>query len=246
MKATLNGAINLSILDGWWDEAYNVRTGWGIGRGEEYSDEKLQDDVESNALYDLLEKEIVPLYYTRGADGLPRQWISKMKSAMRSIGPQYNTNRMVREYTEKMYLPAIDHYTTLTADNFKRAKKFAVWKENLRRQWQTIKIGGVIVDDHMTLKVGESLTVRARIDLGQLKPEDVSVELYCGSLNARGEIENPKIALMKPTDKPKGTVYEFIGVNKLETSGRLGHTVRILPRHEDLDNPYKLGLILWA
>jgi starch phosphorylase len=246
MKATLNGAINLSILDGWWDEAYNVHTGWGIGRGEEYSDEKLQDDVESNALYDLLEKEIVPLYYTRGADGLPRQWISKMKSAMRSIGPQYNTNRMVREYTEKMYLPAIDHYTTLTADNFKRAKKIAVWKENLRRQWQTIKIGGVIVDDHMTLKVGESLTVRARIDLGQLKPEDVSVELYYGSLNARGEIENPKVALMKPSDKPKGTVYEFIGVNKLETSGRLGHTVRILPRHEDLDNPYKLGLILWA
>jgi starch phosphorylase len=246
MKATLNGAINLSILDGWWDEAYNVHTGWGIGRGEEYSDENLQDDVESNALYDLLEKEIVPLYYTRGADGLPRQWISKMKSAMRSIGPQYNTNRMVREYTEKMYLPAIDHYTTLTADNFKRAKKFAVWKENLRRQWQTIKIGGVIVDDHMTLKVGESLTVRARIDLGQLKPEDVSIELYYGSLNARGEIENPKVALMKPTDKPKGTVYEFIGVNKLETSGRLGHTVRILPRHEDLDNPYKLGLILWA
>jgi len=246
MKATLNGAINLSILDGWWDEAYNVHTGWGIGRGEEYSDEKLQDDVESNALYDLLEKEIVPLYYTRGADGLPRQWISKMKSAMLSIGPQYNTNRMVREYTEKMYLPAIDHYTTLTADNFKRAKKFAVWKENLRRQWQTIKIGGVIVDDHMTLKVGESLTVRARIDLGQLKPEDVSVELYYGSLNARGEIENPKVALMKPSDKPKGTVYEFIGVNKLETSGRLGHTVRILPRHEDLDNPYKLGLILWA
>jgi starch phosphorylase len=246
MKATLNGAINLSILDGWWDEACNVQTGWGIGRGEEYTDENLQDDVESNALYDLLEKEIVPLYYTRGADGLPRQWISKMKSAMRSIGPQYNTNRMVREYTEKMYLPAIDHYTTLTADNFKRAKKFAVWKENLRRQWQTIKIGGVIVDDHMTLKVGESLTVRARIDLGQLTPEDVSVELYYGSLNARGEIENPKVALMKPSDKPKGTVYEFIGVNKLETSGRLGHTVRILPRHEDLDNPYKLGLILWA
>jgi starch phosphorylase len=246
MKATLNGAINLSILDGWWDEAYSVHTGWGIGRGEEYSDEKLQDDVESNALYDLLEKEIVPLYYTRGADGLPRQWISKMKSAMRSIGPQYNTNRMVREYTEKMYLPAIDHYTTLTADNFKHAKKFAVWKENLRRQWQTIKIEGVIVEDHMTLKVGESLTVRARIDLGQLKPEDVSVELYYGSLNARGEIENPKVALMKPSDKPKGTVYEFIGVNKLETSGRLGHTVRILPRHEDLDNPYKLGLILWA
>ncbi|MEK6756169.1 MAG: alpha-glucan family phosphorylase [Bacteroidota bacterium] len=246
MKATMNGAINLSILDGWWDEAYNVHTGWAIGRGEEYADEKLQDDVESNALYDLLEKEIVPLFYTRGAEGLPRQWISKMKSAMRAIGPQFNTNRMVREYTEKMYLPAIDHCTNLTADGFKRAKRFAVWKEHFRQQWHTVKIGELVVEDHKLLKVGESLTVRAQIDLGQLKPDDVSVELYYGSLNAHGEIENPKVVLMKPADKPKGTVYEFVGVNKLEMSGRLGHTVRILPRHEDLDNPYKMGLILWA
>ena len=96
MKATLNGAINVSILDGWWDEAYNVNTGWAIGKGEEYTDEKYQDEVESNSLYDLLEKEIVPLFYTRGAEDLPRGWISKMKTAMKAIGPQFNTNRMVR------------------------------------------------------------------------------------------------------------------------------------------------------
>lgn len=246
MKATLNGAIHLSVLDGWWEEAYNVHTGWAIGRGEEYTDEKLQDQVESNALYDVLEKDIVPLFYTRGEDGLPRQWISKMKSAMRAIGPRYNTNRMVREYTEQMYLPAIDRHANLSANNYERAKRFAAWKQNLRKNWHTIKIGEVIVDERTALKVGENLTVRAQIDLGNLRPDDVSVELYYGALNANGEIEAPKLALMKPADNSKGTVYEYVGVNKLDTSGRLGHTVRVLPRHEDLDNPYKLGLVLWA
>jgi starch phosphorylase len=246
MKATLNGAIHLSVLDGWWDEAYSVQAGWAIGRGEEYADDKLQDEVESDALYDLLEKEIIPLFYTRGPDGLPRPWISKMKGAMRTIGPQFNTNRMVREYAEKMYLPALDRHTNFTADQFKRAKRFAVWKQHLRERWGSIRIAEIAVEDHKTLKVGETLTVRAQIDLGGLKPEDVSVELYYGSLNARGEIEIPKIVLMKPHDKPKGTVYEFVGVKTLETSGRLGHTVRILPKHEDLDNPYKLGLVVWA
>lgn len=246
MKATLNGAINLSILDGWWDEAYNVHTGWAIGRGEEYTDEALQDEIESNALYDLLEKEIVPLFYSRGADDLPRQWITKMKGAMRAIGPEFNTNRMVREYTEKMYLPALDRGNDLSANGYARAKQIAVWKTHLRENWPGLKILEVKVDNHKTLKVGESVTVRTHVDLGHLKPTDVSVELFYGVLNAQGEIENPKVALMKPSEKPKGSVYEFVAVNKLLMSGRLGHTVRVLPRHEDLENPLKLGLVLWA
>ena len=246
MKATLNGAINLSILDGWWDEAYNVQTGWAIGRGEEYTDEIKQDEIESHALYDLLEKEIVPLFYTRGADDLPRQWIAKMKGAMRAIGPEFNTNRMVREYTERMYLPALDRYSELSAHGFARTKQIAVWKLHLREHWKEMKVLEVKADNHKTLKVGETMTVHARIDLGQLNPEDVSVELFYGNLNAEGEIEHPKVVLMKAKDKPSGSVYDFIGTNKLEMSGRLGHTVRVLPHHEDLENPLKLGLILWA
>lgn len=109
-----------------------------------------------------------------------------------------------------------------------------------------MKVLEVKVDNHKTLKVGESVTVRAEIDLGQLKPEDVSVELLYGTLNAEGEMEEPKVALMRPGQKPKGTTYEFVGVNKLDMSGRVGHTVRVLPHHEDLENPLKLGLILWA
>jgi starch phosphorylase len=246
MKATLNGAINLSILDGWWDEAYGVETGWAIGRGEEYTDESNQDEIESNALYDLIEKEIIPLYYTRGADDLPRQWIAKMKGAMRSIGPQFNTNRMVREYTERMYLPALDRYGELSADGFERSKNISVWKQRLRDHWNEIKILEVKVDNHKTLKVGETLTVHARIDLGQLTHEDVSVELFYGTVNANGVIEQPKVVLMKPNEQATGSVTDFHGVNKLEMSGRVGHTVRVLPHHKHLENPFKLGLVLWA
>lgn len=246
MKATLNGAMNLSVLDGWWAEAYDVSTGWAIGRGEEYGDPEYQNEVEANDLYDLLEKDIIPLFYTRGAEGLPRGWIKKMKTAMRAIGPEFNSNRMVLQYTEKMYLPALDRFATLSSVQFKRSKNLAAWKEGLRQNWHNIKIVEATSDNHDGLKVGESLTVRARIELGRLKPDDVSVDLYYGTINASGEIENPKLILMKPADGAKGSVYEFIGTIALEKSGRLGHTIRILPRHTDLDNPFKPGLIHWA
>lgn len=246
MKASFNGALNLSILDGWWDEAYNANTGWAIGRGEEYSDEKLQDEVESNSLYDLLEKEIVPLFYTRGAEDLPRGWISKMKSSMRVIGPEFNTNRMVRQYAEAMYLPAIDRSNNFGADSFQRAKQFAAWKFHVRTNWHKIKILDVKLENGTMLKVGDSVTVRAMLELGQLQPTDISVELYHGTLNATGNIEAPKFSLMKPDGAPKSTQHEFSGTITLQTSGRLGHTIRVLPHNENLDNPYKLGLILWA
>ena len=138
MKATLNGAINVSILDGWWAEGYNVNTGWAIGSGEEYGDEAYQDEVESNALYDLLEKEIVPLFYTRSADGLPRAWISRMKTAMRTICPFFNTNRMVCQYAEESYLPALARYNALTDNHLERARALAAWKARVRASWAAV------------------------------------------------------------------------------------------------------------
>lgn len=246
MKATLNGAINVSILDGWWDEAYNVNSGWAIGKGEDYDDEDYQNEVESNSLYDLLEKEIVPLFYNRGADDLPRSWISKMKMAMRAIGPQFNTNRMVREYTESMYLPSLDRFNSLRSDDYKRAKQLSSWKSHLRDNWKSMRIVDVSRENQDKLKVGDGMNVHVKIDLGQLSSDDVSVELYYGSLNADGEIENPRLVLMKTTGKSQGSTHEFSGTIVLDTSGRLGHTVRVLPRNADLDNPYKPGLVLWA
>jgi len=145
-----------------------------------------------------------------------------------------------------MYLPSLDRYKNLTSDHFSKIKRFASWKSSVRNNWGSMHIQEVKIEDHAKLLVGNTLTVGARIDLGQLKPEDVSVELYYGNLNARGEIETPRLVLMKNSAKPKDSVYDYSGTIALDTSGRIGHTVRILPRHEDLDNPFKPGLIHWA
>ncbi len=246
MKAALNGALNLSIMDGWWDEAYSPETGWAIGRGEEYGDETYQDEVESNALYDLLEKEVVPLFFTRAANGLPRGWLRKMKTSMRVLGPQFNAMRMVREYVEEFYLPAQERYTALSKDGFQRAKDLAAWKEWLRSRWSEIRITEVKSDAQRDLKVGDALLVRATLKLAQLKPDDVCVELYQGPLNARGEILRPKIVPMTVSAHIGGDVYEFSGTSTPETSGRHGYTVRVLPRNPDLVAPHKEGLVLWT
>ena len=246
MKAAVNGALNLSVLDGWWVEACNVNTGWAIGRGEEYGDDKYQDEVESNAIYDLLEKELVPLFYNRGADGLPRGWISKMKTSMREICHVFNTNRMVRQYTEEYYLPAHARYTSLTTEKLHGARSLAQWRSKIQQCWPAVRIVETKSDGQKGMKVGESLDVRARVDLGSLTPADISVELYHGSLNSDGEIVNPIVVPMDIAGKPKGSVHEFLGTIKSETSGRHGYTVRILPHHKDIDNPAKQGLVLWA
>lgn len=246
MKATLNGAINLSVLDGWWAEGYSVNTGWAIGRGEEYGDDVYQDEVESNALYDLLEKEVVPLFYARGVDDLPRAWIGRMKTAMRAICPDFNTNRMVSQYTEDFYLPALNRYKLLVDNQSARAQSLAAWKSHVRQNWADLDIVTVEADAHEGMSVRDTLGVRVWLDIGQLTPDDIAVELYYGQLDARGEILWPKVTAMSPSGCVNGTRHEFVGSIVPQTSGRHGYTVRILPQHVDLDDPYKTGLVLWA
>ncbi len=245
MKAALNGALNLSILDGWWDEAYNPSTGWAIGSHEEYGNEYYQDEVESNALYDLLEKDIVPLFFTRAADGLPRGWLGKMKTAMRALGPQFNSKRMLREYTENLYHPARRRYEELAAEDFARARVFAAWKERVKSHWPAIRIHEVKGHMPEDLKVGMSLKVQAWIDLSQLTPDDVSVQLFQGPIGAKGEILQSKIVTMHPDGKPEGSVHMFLGSIEPRTSGRHGCTVRVLPKNTDLDNAFREGLVIW-
>jgi glycogen phosphorylase len=246
MKATLNGAINVSTLDGWWAEAYNVNAGWAIGSGEEYGDAAYQDEVESNALYDLLEKEIAPLFYTRGSDGLPRAWISHMKTAMRALCPVFNTSRMVCQYTEEFYLPALKRYQSLSDNHMERAGALALWRARVRQGWASLEIMEVKADLQDGMKVGDTLAIHAWVDLGALEPEDVAVELYQGQLDAGGEILWPQVVPMSPTGQAQGTRHEFAGAISTRTSGRHGYTVRVLPRHPDLGDPYREGLILWA
>ena len=246
MKATLNGGLNLSVLDGLWEEAYSPETGWAIGRGEDYKDDEYQNEVESNALYDLLEKEIIPLYYTRSADDLPRGWIAKMKTAMQAIGPYYNTNRMVRQYTEEMYLPLARRAVELAQNNFERARKLAEWKQRLISQWNSVQIEQLTIESNNNLKVGDQCPVKVRVRLGTLKPEEIAVQIYYGSMDANGTIANHHTITIVESKKIDSSVYEFTGTITLEQSGRIGYTARILPNHPDLIDPFHDGLIRWG
>jgi starch phosphorylase len=246
MKAAANGAINLSVLDGWWDEAYTPEVGWTIGRGEVYDDNNFQDDLESRALYDLLEKEIVPLFYDLGPDGLPRKWIAGMKASMGDICPVFNTNRMVLRYAEEAYSPATELFRRLIANDMAGAKALAAWKTRLRQHWDQIKIIQIEGDSSAELQVGDSLRVQAEIFLGELQPADVRVEFYYGRVDQQGQIVDGQ-AIATTHAEPNGSgSYVFSGAVPCEMSGQYGYAIRILPRHPDLSNAFEMLLIRWA
>jgi starch phosphorylase len=246
MKAAVNGAINISILDGWWDEAYDGTNGWAIGRGEDYNDSGYQDQVESQALYSLLESEVVPMFYSRGRDGLPRDWVRRMKNTMRTVCPIFSATRMVREYAERLYLPAERRFADLTADGLARARALTGWRERVQKAWGDVQIGAVVVDTVTPLEAGGSRQVRVDVTLGSLRPEDVVVALYSGPLTAEGEIGSARVfSLAVAESRPDGvTVYQ--GLLQASATGLHGFRVRILPAHADLATPLALHCVTWG
>jgi glycogen phosphorylase len=246
MKAAMNGLPNLSVLDGWWDEADYVRTGWAIGHGENYEDPNYQDEIEANAFYDLLEKEVVPLFYDRDADNLPRHWVAKMKDAIRLNCPFFNTARMVGEYAQRAYFPASDRYYTLTTDQYAPAKELAAWKAKLRQHWFDMKIKDVDISSGTDIEVNQTIAVKAKLDLATLSPDDVQVELYQGTIDADGEIVDAVPVVMDYQGNDTQNLSIYTGNIIYTASGLQGLSLRVLPKHKYLANPYEPRLILWA
>ena len=246
MKAAMNGVLNCSILDGWWDEAYNSEVGWAIGHGEEYKDERLQDDIESKALYDLLEREIVPLFYERGRDGLPRGWIKMMKDCMKQIGQSMSCHRMLMDYSNQFYFPALKNYRRFSKDDYAEAKSLAAYFAKLQQSWAGLKIVKIESSAKPVMQRGDMLTVTAYLDLGAIKPNDLQVELYHGTIsNKTNSIEDARKVEMKWL-KSEGTLNLYqVRVECVDT-GMQGHSVRILPKHESLIHPYRSGFMKWA
>ncbi|MDD1413103.1 alpha-glucan family phosphorylase [Dolichospermum sp. ST_con] len=247
MKAAMNGLPNLSVLDGWWDEADYVRTGWAIGHGENYEDPNYQDEIEANALYELLEKEVVPLFYDhRDEDGLPRPWVAKMKDAIRLNCPFFNTARMVREYAMRAYFPASDRYHTLTVDNYAPAKELAAWRAKLGEHWFNIKIKDIDVSAASDIEVNQTVAVKAKVDLATLSNDDVQVELYQGSIDANGDIVNAVPVVMDYQGQEAENLSVYTVNITYTTSGLQGLSLRVLPRNQYLSSPYEPRLIAWA
>jgi glycogen phosphorylase len=246
MKVCINGGINMSVLDGWWCEAFAGDNGWAIGAGEEYTDLTYQDDVESRAIYDLLEQEIVPLFYNRGTDGLPRGWLKMMKRAMSTVCPVFNTSRMVQEYMEKCYGPSADRYGRLTQDQLKQATNLARFRRSLASGWPQVKVESVEANGADPMHVGGQLEVKARVNLGGLSPDDVQVQLFHGVVDNLGEIPQPATALMSHNGPLEGQVWMFKGTIACRSSGQHGYAVRVLPKNADLASPFEPGLVCWG
>ncbi len=245
MKAAMNGVLNISVLDGWWNEAYSSEIGWAIGRGEEYEDQALQDEVEGKALYDLLEREIVPLFYNRGMDGLPREWIRMMKRSMQEVGKNFSAHRMLVEYTRHFYAPAQSMHESFAADGHALAREMARYIDKLRESWGTIAIEDLSTSSERILRVGDTISLRARVNLAGLSTDDVGVELYCGALSSEGEIERGVRLQMSPCGQ-EGRSAVYCADVVCETTGRLGYTIRVLPKHRALVHPFVPGLVKWG
>jgi len=246
MKAAANGALNCSTLDGWWDEAYTPENGFAIGKGEEYDDLNYQDEVESNALFDLLEKEIIPSFYDRGPDGLPRHWITLMQNSVRTIAPAFNTNRMVKEYTERAYLPGLRQWRTLSAGDLDRARQLAAWKGQVRGAWAELKIAETSDDCEASAVVGDQFGVRTIVHLGPLTPSDVRVQLYIGRADPHGEISESQSVEMTCANPDGPGPFEYTGRVPCRAAGPHGYTVRVVPFHPDLTCPFDVVPMLWA
>ena len=245
MKAAINGVLNCSVLDGWWDEAYRNDLGWAIGRGESYSNHDLQDDVESRALYDLLEQQIIPLFYQRDEHHVPRNWVARMKQCISTLAPSFNATRMVQQYTERYYLPALQRSRTLGANNLEKAIALARQKDRLKAAWLSLHIADVKANTRGPLGIHQELDIRVTASLGELEPAEVKVQAYVGRLDNDGRICNGRAFDLDHADRESDGSHRFEGSVGIRTSGRHGFAVRIVPGGEMFDRATEPGLIFW-
>ncbi len=247
MKAALNGSLNLSILDGWWAEYHDGRNGWAIPSADSAGDAAERDALEAAALYDLIEHQIAPRFYDRGPDGVPHAWVSDIRHTLATLSPELSAERMVREYVERLYVPAARAESSVSADDYAPARGLAAWTARVRRAWPEVHVahvesGGVDASPH----VGEELRVRAFVELGELASEDVAVELLHGRPRAGEELADVEVVPLELESHDLGRPAVYTGSVRFERAGAFGYTVRVVPRHPLLASHAELGLVALA
>jgi starch phosphorylase len=243
MKAALNGGLNLSILDGWWDEWFDGDNGWAIPSADGVEDPDRRDEFEAAALYDLIEHEVAPRFYDLESDGVPVRWIEMVRHTLKSLGPKVLATRMVREYVEKLYTPATLSSRTLNG-NYDGARELAAWKHRVRAAWPKVSVDHVEssgVDD--SPEIGEGLEVRAFVSLGDLSPNDVDVQVVHGRIWHEDDLVDTTSDSLTVAETYEAGRHRFEGKVALSTTGPFGYTVRVLPKNEHLASPAELGLI---
>jgi glycogen phosphorylase len=245
MKAALNGALNLSILDGWWDEWFDGQNGWAIPSADGVADPERRDELEAAALYDLLGQSVAPLFYDRGPDGLPHRWLEMVAHTLRTLGPKAQATRMVREYVTELYLPAARSSAALAdgGGGYAGARELAAWKDRVTKAWPGVVIEHVEADDGEQ-SPGAALVVRASVALGELSDADVTVQVVYGRAGDDDEIIDPAFADLDLEGSPAaGSAARYAGEAELGRPGPFGYTVRVMPQHPLLASPAEMGLI---
>jgi starch phosphorylase len=243
-KAALNGVLNCSILDGWWDEMYDGENGWAILSVEGYEDLGRRDSVEAANLFDILERRIVPLYYDRKPRSVPRGWVRRVRTSLKTLGPKVSASRMVREYVEWAYEPAAARSEALAAGDYKRARALAGWKQRVVDGWDGVAVEEAGEEETFP-KLGQPQPVVAQVHLGTLSPEDVMVQLVHGPLNGSDELQAELIEPMEVSGRTED-IWCYKGTFSCERPGRYGFALRVIPHHPDLLTFAEVGHVTWA
>ncbi len=245
MKAALNGALNLSIRDGWWDEWFDGDNGWAIPSADGVSDPDRRDDLEAHALYELVEKSVATRFYDRDADGVPTRWVQMVRHTLKSLGPKVLATRMVRDYVRELYAPAAASASRLSADGFAAARELSAWRGRVLAAWPGVRV--LYVDSQLPgdAQVGAALTLRAEVVLNGLASEDVCVEAVYGPVDMDDRLSNTSAVKLELSESVDGTSW-FAGEVPLDRTGSYGYTVRVLPTNDLLASPAELGVVAVA
>ena len=261
MKAALNGSLNLSVLDGWWDEMYDGENGWAIPTANNDASPEERDDIEAAALYELLETQVAPRFYgltvsdragaagpsTSGPQAVPTHWVSMIKHTMSHLGPAVSADRMLKDYVNVLYRPAAVAGRRAVADNFAEAKALAAWTSRVRAAWPQIQVEHVdSVGVSEDPQIGDMLQVNAYVALRDLTPDDVSVEVAYGKAEDSDELADVTVAELKAIEDLGKGRHLFSGTVVIDRSGSFGYTVRVLPKNTALASKAELGLIVNA
>ena len=245
-KASVNGVVNFSVLDGWWAEGYNQKNGWSIGTNKEYPSYEEQDKADSESIYYTLENKIIPIYYDKDRNGISKTWIELMKNSVMSTGGKYSTARMLVDYTNKLYMP-LCNLTKKYYNDLNRVTEFNSWKESLYSNWKDIRIEQVENNaDNITVDAGAEIEVRCAVTLPNIAPEDIRTEVYYGKFLEDGTVQDVKIIPMKTERvEPENKKYYYVAKIDLTSGGNYGYSFRVMPQHEMILDSENLDLVKW-
>jgi len=249
-KVGMNGGLNFSVLDGWWNEGYTGENGWAFGETENFESPEDWDSWDSEELYEILENEIIPLYYRRNEENIPSEWIKMVKNSLKRIIPYFNTHRMIKEYLQKLYQPANDLGYSYQQKQHAVAKSIAAWKDRIDKHWSSVSIGplhpAANENGSVILKFGEKYEIQAKVKLGELRPSEVKVQIFLSKDDSDlDEIKSYEIFEMNLVKGKQKDYHTYRALIKPSNSGNYYVTLRVLPFHKNLPNPVELGIVQW-